>query len=188
MRSLRQSRAWMPATSITRCGAWSSRRPSAFDEAWAVDTFALTPAERALFVALGRRGVRFLIVGLGAAVLEGAPLATQDLDVWFGSLDVDRLTMAAKDAGGFWVPAFGMQPPAFGGDGLERINVVVTAHGLRPFAEEYDEALEREIDGIIVRVLPLERVIASKRATGRLKDAASLPALEAALRAKQSPT
>lgn len=42
-----------------------------------MDDFALTPAERALFAALRARGVRFLIVGMGAAVLEGAPVATQ---------------------------------------------------------------------------------------------------------------
>jgi hypothetical protein len=95
------------------------------------------------------------------------------------------LALAAKDAGGFWIPPFGMQPPAFGGDGLSRIDVVLTAHGLRPFAEEFQDSVDREIDGITVRVLPLERVIASKRATGRAKDVASLPALEAALRAKQ---
>jgi hypothetical protein len=41
-----------------------------------VDDFALTPAERALFTALQKRGIKFLIVGLGAAVLEGAPVAT----------------------------------------------------------------------------------------------------------------
>jgi hypothetical protein len=150
-----------------------------------VDDFALTPAERALFAALRQRGIKFLIVGLGAAVLEGAPVATQDLDLWFGSLDGEQLALAAKDAGGFWVPAFGMQPPAFGGDGLSRIDVVLTAHGLRRFAEEYEGGVDREIDGITVRVLPLERVIASKRATGRAKDAASLPALEATLRARR---
>ncbi|MCC7416972.1 MAG: hypothetical protein IT176_07490 [Acidobacteria bacterium] len=79
------------------------------------------------------------------------------------------------------------QPPAFGGDDLSRIGVVLTAHGLRPFAEEYDDSSEREIEGVRLRVLPLERVLASKRATGRPKDAASLPVLEATLRAKASP-
>jgi hypothetical protein len=63
--------------------------------------------------------------------------------------------------------------------------VVLTAHGLRPFADEYDASIAREIDGVTIRVLPLERVIVSKRATGRAKDAASLPALEATLRARQ---
>ncbi len=149
-----------------------------------MDDFALTPAERALFEALRHRGIKFLIIGLGAAVLEGAPVATQDLDLWFESLDAGPLSLAAKDAGGFWVSGFGMQPPAFGGDGLSRLDVVLTAHGLRRFADEYADGLERTIDGITVRILPLERVIESKRATGRAKDAASLPALEATLRAK----
>ncbi len=149
-----------------------------------MDSFALTPAERALFAALKARGIKFLIIGLGAAVLEGAPVATQDLDLWFERLDTDQLTLAAPDAGGFWVPAFGMQPPAFGGEGLSRIDVVLTAHGLRRFTDEYEASIEREIEGVHVRVLPLDRVIASKRATARPKDAASLPALEATLRAK----
>ncbi|NQW04012.1 MAG: hypothetical protein HQ485_08290 [Acidobacteria bacterium] len=151
-----------------------------------MENFALTPAERALFAALRKRGIKFLIIGLGAAVLEGAPMATQDLDLWFESLDGGQLSLAAKDAGGFWVPAFGMQPPAFVGDGLSRVAVVLTAHGLRRFADEYDGSVEREIEGVTLRVLPLERVIASKRATGRPKDAASLPALEATLLARQS--
>jgi hypothetical protein len=150
-----------------------------------VDDFALTPAERALLSALRARGVRFLIVELSAAVLEGAPVATQDIDLWFETVDSDQIAVAAKDAGGFWISGFGMQPPSFGGDDLSRIDVVLTAHGLRRFADEYEAGVDHEIEGVVVRVLPLERVIASKRATGRPKDAASLPALEAALRARQ---
>ena len=38
-----------------------------------MDDFALTPAERAFFQALNRRSARFLVIGMGAAVLEGAP-------------------------------------------------------------------------------------------------------------------
>jgi hypothetical protein len=154
-----------------------------------VDDFALTPAERALFEALDRRGVPFLIVGIGAAALEGAPLATQDLDVWFERVhDDERIRLAAADAGGFWISGFGHQPPAFGGTGLERVDVVLTVHGLEPFAVEYARAVQREVDGVTLRVLPLERVIASKRALGRAKDAAQLPALEATLLARQKPS
>ena len=144
-----------------------------------MDDFALTPAERALFDALTRRGVPFLIVGMGAAVLEGAPIATQDLDVWFAQVDDEAIRRAAADAGGFWISGFGMQPPAFGGDGLARIDVVLTAHGLEAFAVEYARAIEREIEGVTLRILPLDRVVASKRATGRAKDIAQLPVLEA---------
>lgn len=136
-----------------------------------MDDFALTPAERALFAALRAHDIKFLIIGLGAAVLEGAPVATQDIDLWLDTVDSKVLALAAKDAGG-----------------LSRIDVVLTAHGLGRFLDEYDAGIEREIEGVTVRVLPLERVIASKRATGRPKDAASLPALEATLRAKRGAT
>lgn len=150
-----------------------------------MDDFALTPAERSLFAALNRHGLPFIVVGLGAALLEGAPVATQDIDVWFPAIDDQRIPQAAKDAGGFWISGFGMQPPAFGGDGLDRIDVVLTAHGLDPFDVEYARALEREVDGVRLSVLPLERVIASKRAAGRPKDLAQIPALEATLRARE---
>jgi hypothetical protein len=59
--------------------------------------------------------------------------------------------------------------------------VVTTAHGLDAFAVEYQRARVLDLDGLAVRVLPLERVIASKRAAGRPKDLAVLPALEATL-------
>jgi hypothetical protein len=149
-----------------------------------VEDFALTPAERALFAALLGRGVPYLVIGMGAAVLEGAPIATQDIDIWFERSDDERIPLAAIDAGSFWISGFGMQPPAFGGKGLERIDVVLTAHGLDAFTIEYARARELEVDGIKLRVLPLERVIASKRATKRPKDIAQMPALEATLLAK----
>lgn len=152
-----------------------------------MDDFALTPAERALFHALTRRGVRYLVVGLGAALIEGAPVSTLDLDIWLERIDDPRLALAATDSGGFWLPGFGVQPPAFGGRGLERLDVVLTAHGLDAFDVEYAAAIPRDIEGVSLRVLPLERIIASKRAANRLKDRASLPALEATLLARHPP-
>lgn len=149
-----------------------------------MDDFALAPAERALLEALNRHGVRFLIVGLGAAVLEGAPLATQDIDLWFERVEDPRIQAAAAEAGGFWIGGFGLQPPAFGGPELHRLDVVLTAHGLEPFEVEYRDAIQHDVDGVPVQVLPLERVIASKRSTGRPKDLAALPALEATLVAR----
>lgn len=151
-----------------------------------MDDFALTPAERALLVALNGHGVRFLVIGLGAAVLQGAPLSTQDVDLWLEHPGDDAVRRAATDAGGFWVSPFGMQPPAFGGDGLERMDVVLTAHGLDSFDAEYGRAIEHEIDGVPVKILPLERIIVSKRSTNRPKDIAALPALEATLRARDA--
>ena len=93
----------------------------------------LTPAERALFQALNALGVPYLIVGMGAALLEGAPGTTQDLDLWFGQIDPERLNEAARRAGGVYTSGFGAQPPALGGEGLDRLDVVLTASGLDSF-------------------------------------------------------
>jgi len=149
-----------------------------------VEDFSLTPLERALCQALNRRGVRYLVVGMGAAALEGAPVSTQDVDLWFERSDDDRIKQAAVDAGGFFISGFGMQPPSFGGAGLERLDIVFLVQGLGPFGDEYANARQLEIDGVELRVLPLERVIASKRAARRPKDQAALPALEATLLAR----
>lgn len=146
--------------------------------------FAFSEPERRLLAALEARGVRFLIVGLGAALIEGAPVATLDVDLWLERTDDGRAAAAATDAGGFWVGGMGLQPPAFGGPEFERLDVVLTVHGLGSFEQEYATAVERTIDGLPLKVLPLDRVILSKRATNRPKDCAVLPVLEATLRAR----
>src|SRR4051794_9044287 len=123
-----------------------------------------------------------MVVGVTAASMQGARIATDDIDLWFAELDDSRLAEAARRAGGIWVAGhFGMQPPAFGGRIGDRFDVVLNMSGLRSFDDEYPGARPLEIDGVPVRVLPLDRIIVSKRAANRLKDQAALPALEAAL-------
>ena len=146
----------------------------------------LTSAERALLEALNALGVRYLIIGMGAALVEGAPGTTQDLDLWFGRIDPELLREAARKAGGLYTSGFGLQPPAIGGEGLERVDLVLTASGLESFDTEFRGARSYDLDGVPVRVLPLERVIASKRAAKRPKDSAQLPMLEATLAARRS--
>jgi predicted nucleotidyltransferase len=123
---------------------------------------------------------------MAAALLEGAPGTTQDLDLWFGDLDETRLREAARRAGGFYTSGLGRNAPAVGGEGLDRLDLVLTAHGLDGFDDEYRRAREIELDGIRVKVLPLERVLISKRATSRAKDLAQIPLLEAALAARRA--
>ena len=79
-----------------------------------------------------------------------------------------------------------MQPPALGGEGLDRVDVVLPASGLESFESEFTRARDYDLDGIPVKVLPLERVIVSKRAARRPKDAAQIPMLEAALAARRA--
>jgi predicted nucleotidyltransferase len=152
------------------------------------DSSVLTGPERAILEALNRHGVRYMVVGLSAAVLQGANTATRDIALWFEDLSDPRIAQAIHEAGGIWISgSFGMQPPQIGGASVgDRLDVVTHAHGLRSFSEEIANTLEFEIDGVHLRVLSLERIIASKRAAGRRKDLASIPALEEALAALES--
>jgi len=148
-----------------------------------MDALALEPSERAFLEALQRLGVRYLIIGMSAALLQGARGVTEDIDLWFERLDEPRIGEAARAANGFWISGnFGMRPPGLGGLGLEdRFNVVLTANGLDDFATEYAGARTVVVDGLELRVLPLARMLKSKRAANRRKDQAQIPALEAAL-------
>lgn len=139
----------------------------------------LTKAERVFLSALAEENVRFLLVGLSAAVLQGADTATQALDLWLESPDTPGLGKAATRAGGFY--ASRMQPPMVGGEGLERIDLVTHCDGLDPFDVEYARAIAIAIGDIELRVLPLERIIASKVAANRPKDRAVVEPLRAAL-------
>jgi predicted nucleotidyltransferase len=144
---------------------------------------ALSDAERRLLEELNRRGVRYLVVGMSAALLQGARGLTEDIDLWFERLDDPRIAESVRAAGGLWISgAFGMRPPTIGGPELDdRFDVVTTCHGLDAFAAEYVDAVAMSVDGLELKLLPLERVIASKRAANRDKDRAALPALETAL-------
>lgn len=146
----------------------------------------LTRAERVLLEALTDLGVRYLVMGMGAALLQGAPGTTQDLDLWFGRIDEAKLREAVSRAGGVYTSGFGMQPPALGGNDLDRVDLVFVPSGLDGFEQEYARARDYDLDGVRVKVLPLDRVIASKRAANRPKDVAQLPMLEAALAARKA--
>lgn len=75
-------------------------------------------------------------------------------------------------------------PPLFSGPGLEDIDVVIKCDGLRDFDSEYSGAVDVAlVPGLIVKVLPIDRVLASKRAADRPKDRAVIPALKAAVAA-----
>jgi len=79
-------------------------------------------------------------------------------------------------------------PPApSGGGGAGLFDVARHMHGLRSFTVEARRALRVPLGNVEVPVLPLERIIASKRATNRPKDRAILPVLEDALAASRGP-
>lgn len=146
----------------------------------------LSPTEQAFLRALQSEGVSFMLVGIAAARLQGAPVVTEDIDLWFAEGSERRIAAAAKQAGVVYVPAgVAMNPPTFGGRDV-RLDQVLSMSGLGSFDEELANTSVREVNGIPLRVLDLERIIESKRAANRAKDRAVLPALEAALVALRS--
>jgi predicted nucleotidyltransferase len=130
---------------------------------------------------LERRRVRFIVVGLSAAALQGVPVVTQDVDLWFGKLGGARMLSALKAVGGFYVAPTLYTPPRLGGEAVKLFDLVTGMHGLESFAEEYRRAKVIQVHGVRLKVLPLERIIASKRAANRSKDRLVLPVLEDAV-------
>jgi predicted nucleotidyltransferase len=139
-------------------------------------------AEARFLRALTDEGVEFLVVGLSAAALQGAPAVTQDIDLWFRDLADPGIKNALRSVGGVYVAPTGSTPPMFVGRAVALFDVVVTMHGLGSFTKEAKHAVTVALDGIRVKVLPLERIIVSKKATNRPKDRAILPVLEDAAR------
>jgi len=140
-----------------------------------------TESEQAFLKELNRLGVEYMIVGLAAAALQGAPAVTQDIDLWFRDLTDPRIGEALKRVGGIYVPPTPSTPPMFAGKKVALFDIVLTMHGLRRFDREQKDAFDIRVGRMNLKVLPLERIIASKKATNREKDRLVLPVLKDAL-------
>jgi hypothetical protein len=145
--------------------------------------FELRTEETQFLEALNNNKVRFMIVGLTAAVLQNAHVVTQDIDLWIENLGSKEFSSAVKACNGFYIPPgiVGINPPMLGPESLKIFDLVTTMTGLETFDIEYQAAILITINRVDVRILPLQRIIASKQAANREKDQASLPALRAAL-------
>jgi len=127
--------------------------------------------------ALVDEGVDFMLVGLSAAALQGAPVVTQDVDVWFEDLADPGLGKALARVGGTYVPPDGTRPPMLVGEAVRLFDIVVHMHGLQEFSQERRSAVMVDMGSVEVPVLPLDRIVVSKEATGREKDRLAVPVL-----------
>lgn len=140
----------------------------------------LSPAEAAFLAALDERGVRYLVVGMSAALIQGVRGSTDDIDLWFNDLEDDRITDAARSAGGFLVTR--THPPLLGGSFGERFDIVTHMSGLPSFEAEYENATVVDLGNARVRVLPLDRILLRKRAANREKDRIAIAQIEQTLK------
>ena len=141
----------------------------------------LSESELRFLRALLRWKVRFMVVGLSAAALQVAPVVTQDVDLWFEDLSDPRIRDALREVGAAYIPPSHLNPPMFAGGGIELFDIVLTMHGLGTFAEEVRKCVEVSLGRQKLKVQPLDRILASKRAANRVKDRLVIPVLEDAL-------
>jgi predicted nucleotidyltransferase len=146
-----------------------------------------------LLAVLERHGVRFIVVGGVAAVLDGAPVTTFDLDI-LHSRDPDnvsRLRAALTEVRATYRnDPRGLVPNESHllGPGhqllkttLGDLDVLGTIEKNTTYEQALADSNELEIDGLHIRVLGLERLIAAKEYANRPKDVAVLPVLRATL-------
>jgi hypothetical protein len=152
------------------------------------EVLPLSESEIRLLETLLRHKIRFMVVGLSAAALQGAPVVTEDIDLWFDDLSDPKLSQALVKVGAAYIPPFGLNPPMLGGPGSEPFDVAIRMNGLGEFADEWKYALTIKVGRLKLKVLPLERILASKQAANRPKDRRVIPVLQNTLRTLQAQT
>jgi hypothetical protein len=133
----------------------------------------------AFLKALREERIDCILIGAMAAIRQGAPLMTVDFDFWVRLPErqyVRILTIVQRQRG--TIRARTLYELS---DGTQ-VNTIFQPDGLRSFDAEWKRCREGKLEGVSLRILPLHRVIASKRAAGRDKDLAVLPILKRTLR------
>jgi predicted nucleotidyltransferase len=147
----------------------------------------------ALIRELTAAGVEFIVVGGAAAVIHGAPIATQDLDI-VPLLDAEheaRLLGALASLDARFRPVRPGRDIAPGPEHFVKrgqlnlitrfgpLDVLCTLHDSRGYDELLAHSQLVEDGELRVRVIDLETLIEIKRSTGRDRDALVVPLLTA---------
>ena len=52
-----------------------------------------------LFEELNQQGVKYMVVGMSSAIMQGVPANTQDIDIWFEHYSDPKVLKAVNNAG-----------------------------------------------------------------------------------------
>ncbi|MEP7010623.1 MAG: hypothetical protein ABJC13_09900 [Acidobacteriota bacterium] len=148
---------------------------------------------------LSRHRVEFILVGGVAAILEGAPVSTLDLDIVAQPTpeDRERLLGALEELHARYLdPAGRHLVPDAGKIETLRIHRLLTDFGPLDILESIGDGMTfkdlvgetslYELEGMTVRVLNLATIIRSKEAANRDKDRATLPILHRTMQLRES--
>lgn len=152
---------------------------------------------RALLIELRRHDIRFVVVGGIAAIAQGSPLPTEDVDVTPASDEENLVRLAAALAAlnarlrvpGRDIVALPPDPRLLAqaevwtlATDLGDLDLVFRPAGTHGFEDLRRDAVEIDLgEGATVLVASLRDVIRSKEAANRVKDRAQLPALRQTL-------
>ena len=133
---------------------------------------------------LNKAGVDYIMVGGWAVNLHGYVRATIDLDIWILA-DQENARKVYAALGEFGAPLGDVKPEDFAQHGTIfqigvapcRIDVINKIDGVS-YADAAPRAIPKTIEGIPVRIISREDLIANKRASGRTKDLADAEILE----------
>lgn len=158
-------------------------------------------AFRRILDTLSRHEVEYLLIGGVCAVAHGAPVTTFDVDVLYrlDESNVNRVLAALAALEAYHrEPGTRRLPPDHGALARGGPCLFTTIHGALDLLGElaggrrYEHLAPHAVTlglsgGLRVLALDLETLIAVKRETGRPKDLAVLPILEATFRERQQP-
>lgn len=146
-----------------------------------------------LLRALGEAGIEYIVVGGAAAVIHGAPITTQDLDIVprLEPGDAERLVAALTALDARFrpiLPGRDISPTLEHVEARGQLNLITRMGPLDVLGRLHDQRGYAELEGssrvvvdgdLRVRVIDLETLIEIKRGTGRARDQMVLPILEA---------
>jgi hypothetical protein len=175
------SKAGRNARSDSEGKGSAGARAGRYTDGAVADARRQSPLAR-LIQSLGQEKIRFQIVGMTAAVYQGVMLNTMDTDIWVDlpTRQYVRLWNIIRSQGGSALS----QTLYVLADG-KVVNFLFAVTGLRKFAAEYQNALAVRLEGMPVKVLPLARILKSKKAIMRDKDVAHIPHIERVLKAQK---
>jgi hypothetical protein len=139
---------------------------------------------RDILLAFNAEGVEFLLVGAYAMAAHGYPRATMDIDFWVMP-SLENASAVIRAVKRFGAPLHGLTVEDLKHDDTvfqigvapRRIDIITGATGL-DYAAAAANALWQEFDGIKLKVLSVDDLIANKQATGRGKDQSDVEELK----------
>jgi hypothetical protein len=138
--------------------------------------------------ALAASRLEAVVIGVTGAVLQGAPMTTQDVDLLVRRTprNAAKIREFRKLLGGFGQVSVTADVDSLVGP-AGQVDLIYDA--MPPdlgFESVRSRATRMKVGRSTLRVASLEDIIRSKRAAGRPKDRAQLPVLEATLRVKRA--